>query len=115
MKRGILVFFNIVIVSLYFFPFELIAFPGINTKMTLAAIALLILFFCLKLRFESGRAQLLLLFCPELRFEPDRTLLLLLFCPKSRFFQMGYLDGLYNEWEQDRRDRTVREPLEPLP
>ena len=43
MIRIISVFFTIVLTSLYFFPFELKAFPGVNTKMMMAVLGSIIL------------------------------------------------------------------------
>lgn len=43
--KYILIFLTIIATSLYFFPFELKALPGINTKMVMAVFGLIILFF----------------------------------------------------------------------
>lgn len=43
MLKSLAVFFTIVITSLYFFPFEFSFLPGINTKMMLAAVGIVLL------------------------------------------------------------------------
>jgi hypothetical protein len=45
MFKVILIIINIIFASLYFFPFELKALPGINTKMAVAVLGIIILFF----------------------------------------------------------------------
>jgi hypothetical protein len=45
MTKYIFIVFTIISTSLYLFPFELKALPGINTKMAMAVLGLLILFF----------------------------------------------------------------------
>ena len=54
MKHFLLIIFSILITDFYFFPIEFIFLPGINTKMVLAGISLIILGFNLA-RHRSGQ------------------------------------------------------------
>ena len=42
MIRFFIIFFTAVVTSLYYFPFELVALPGINTKMAMAVVGILV-------------------------------------------------------------------------
>ena len=42
MIRLFIIFFTAVVTSLYYFPFELVALPGINTKMAMAVVGILV-------------------------------------------------------------------------
>ena len=42
MIRSFIIFFTAVVTSLYYFPFELVALPGINTKMAMAVVGILV-------------------------------------------------------------------------
>ena len=42
MIRSFIIFFTAVVTSLYYFPFELVALPGVNTKMAMAVLGIIV-------------------------------------------------------------------------
>ena len=61
MIRFFIIFFTAVVTSLYFFPFEFIALPGVNTKMAMAVVGILICMYQLTQKREFNISKDLLL------------------------------------------------------